>query len=125
MVSSGAIVNRKAEHLGTTDRGVVLFRRMLANAMRAVADGATPALPCLYQGQTPVRTYAHEIVLRLPRADMLSDRQALAQFGRRAASVFVEMDDVALERRNEVAAQRIRKILDEFGARGKEAITQS
>ncbi|MFD2274409.1 hypothetical protein ACFS07_34285 [Undibacterium arcticum] len=39
LVSQGAVANRKVEHLGTTDRGVVLFRRMLANAIREVQDG--------------------------------------------------------------------------------------
>lgn len=124
MTSPGPIVNRKAEHLGTTDRGVVLARRQLASAIRAVGSRETPAQPRLYEEGTAVRTYAHETVLRLPRADALSDAAALAEFGRRAAKVFIEMDDVALERRDEVAAQRVRAILDELCTRGREAAEQ-
>ncbi|MFC6522874.1 Rieske 2Fe-2S domain-containing protein [Undibacterium arcticum] len=53
LVSQGAVANRKVEHLGTTDRGVVLFRRMLANAIREVQDGQSP----LYQNFTGVARY--------------------------------------------------------------------
>jgi hypothetical protein len=112
MTSPGPIANRKAEHLGTTDRGVVLVRRLLAAAISAVGEGRTPAVPRLYETGAPVRTYAHETVLRLPQANALSDAQALAEFGRRAASVFIAMDDVPLEERDEVAGQRVRAVLD-------------
>jgi nitrite reductase/ring-hydroxylating ferredoxin subunit len=116
MTSPGPIANRKAEHLGTTDRGVVLVRRMLANAISAVAEGRTPALPRLYEEGAQVRTYAHETVLRLPAAGPLSDRQSLAEFGRRAANVLVTMDDVPLEKRDEVAELRVRAVLQDMCA---------
>ena len=103
MTTPGPIANRKAEHLGTTDRGVVLFRRMLAAAIAAVGEGRTPAMPRLYAAGTLVRTYAHETVLRLPNRDALSDGQTLAAFGNRAAKAFIAMDDVPLEQRDAVA----------------------
>ena len=124
VVSPGPIANRKAEHLGTSDRGVALVRRMLANAIGAVRDGNVPALPRLYPGDTPVRTYAHETVLRVPVAGALSDRQSLADFGRRAANVFIEMDDVPAERRDEIARTRIAQILHEACARANDATQQ-
>ena len=118
MTSPGPIVNRKAEHLGTTDRGVVLFRRMLANAIKSTAEGQTPALPRLYPAGSAVRTYAHETVLRLPSSDALPDAKSLGEFGRRAAQVFIDMDDVPLEHRDQVAAERVRQLLDSMcGAR--------
>jgi nitrite reductase/ring-hydroxylating ferredoxin subunit len=118
MTSPGPIVNRKAEHLGTTDRGVVLFRRMLANAIKSTAEGQTPTLPRLYPAGLAVRTYAHETVLRLPSSAALPDAKSLGEFGRRAAQVFIDMDDVPLERRDHVAAERVRQLLDSVcGAR--------
>ena len=114
MVSPGPVANRGAEHLGTTDRGVVLFRRMLANAIKATADAKTPVLPRTYPEGTPVRTYAHETVLRLPSPDALGDRQSLAEFGRRAAQVFVDIDDVPLACRDAAAAERIAPLLGDF-----------
>ncbi len=113
MVSPGPIVNRKSEHLGTTDRGVVMIRRMLANAINTTREGNVPAIPRLPAGETAVRTYAHETVLRLPAADGLVDRKVLADFGRRAAKVFIDMDDIPSNCRDEVARERIDAILRE------------
>jgi hypothetical protein len=121
MVSPGPIVNRKAEHLGTTDRGVVTIRRMLAHAINAVREGNTPAIPRLYPGESLVRTYAHETVLHLPKADGFSDRQVLADFGRRAAKVFIDMEDIPDARRDAVARERIEAILRECCGVGEPA----
>ncbi|MDA0797377.1 MAG: Rieske 2Fe-2S domain-containing protein [Chloroflexi bacterium] len=38
----GPIVNRSKEHLGQTDRAVIMTRRMLLKAVDTVADGGTP-----------------------------------------------------------------------------------
>jgi nitrite reductase/ring-hydroxylating ferredoxin subunit len=111
MTSPGPIANRKAEHLGTTDRGVVLFRRMLANAIQATRNGEVPAMPRLAPKDTLVRTYAHETVLRLPTADALSERKALGDFGRRAAQVFVDVDRQPLEQRDRLAEAGVRAVL--------------
>ena len=113
MVSPGPIVNRKSEHLGTTDRGVVMIRRMLTAAINATREGGAPALPRLSTGGAPVRTFAHETVLRLPVANALSARKALGEFGNRAAKVFIDMDDIPDSRRDAVARERIEKVLRE------------
>ena len=110
-LSPGAIVNRKAEHLGTTDRGVVMIRRMLTHAISATREGKTPALPRLYPSEATVRTYAHETVLKLPTAESLTDRKVLADFGRRAARVFIDMDDIPDDKRDAVARERIDAVL--------------
>lgn len=111
MVSPGPIANRKAEHLGTADRGVVLFRRMLANAIRTTSDGSVPKVPRLWDTPAPVPTYAHETVLRVPATDGLAERKALANFGRQAARVFVELETLPSASRDEQAAVHIREIL--------------
>jgi nitrite reductase/ring-hydroxylating ferredoxin subunit len=109
-VSQGAIQNRRNEHLGTTDRGVVLFRRLLAQGIAAVQSGETPTLPRLYP-ETPVRTYCHELVFRLPSQSTVTDIKAVGAFGRRAATVVVESDGLAPQEREAVAAERIRRLL--------------
>src|SRR5205814_8419354 len=80
VASQGAIANRKAEHLGTSDRGVALFRRMLTQAIKAGKAAKAPS--------GLVRTYAHTVVMRCP------DDIDLAEYGRRAAAVYVEADSL-------------------------------
>jgi phthalate 4,5-dioxygenase len=42
--SQGAIADRREEHLGYSDRGIVLYRRMLLDAIERVRQGALPAM---------------------------------------------------------------------------------
>ncbi len=117
MVSAGAIVNRRGEHLGTTDRGVALIRRMLAHAIAATNEGQVPAIPRLPQGAGPVQTYSHEVILKLPEAAALADRNALAEFGSRAAKAIIEIEGLSSDERDEKARSRIVEILRECCAR--------
>ena len=41
-ITQGSITNRTLENLGRSDKGVVLYRRMLRDAMQAVANGQDP-----------------------------------------------------------------------------------
>jgi phenylpropionate dioxygenase-like ring-hydroxylating dioxygenase large terminal subunit len=110
VVTQGAVANRKAEHLGSTDRGVVLFRRLLANAIRTTAEGKVPAQPRLTTDK-PVSTYAHEVVMRVPNDVDLDDPQRLAQFGREAALSFVEFDSLPPVERERAVEKKVREIL--------------
>ena len=110
VVTQGAVANRKAEHLGSTDRGVVLFRRLLANAIRTMAEGKVPAQPRLTTDK-PVSTYAHEVVMRVPNDVDLDDPQRLAQFGREAALSFVEFDSLPPVERERAVEKKVREIL--------------
>ena len=112
LVSQGAMANHKNEHLGTTDRGIVTFRRMLGRAIEAVRIGETPALPRLYPDGC-VRTYNHELVFRLPSQSNIGDLASLEQFGRRAAQIVVDTDDLPVLERERVAGERIRRLLGE------------
>jgi hypothetical protein len=89
VASQGQVANRRAEHLGTTDRGVVMFRRLLAKAIQANLQGDTPALPqpMLWNGIT--RTYAHEYVLSVAPEAQGASHDALQAFGRAAALAVV------------------------------------
>ena len=110
LVSQGSIANHGREHLGTTDRGIVMFRRMLGRAIEAVRIGETPAQPRLYHdGQ--VRTYNHEVVLTLPSQSNITDMGSLADFGRRAAEIVIDTDTLPPVERETVAGDRIRQLL--------------
>jgi hypothetical protein len=112
LASQGPVANRRAEHLGTTDHGIVMFRRMLARAIEAVRIGEVPAIPRLYQ-DGPVRTYNHELVFRLPSQSNIGDLATLGHFGRRAAQIVVDTDDLPCLEREAVAGERIRRLLAE------------
>ena len=103
VVSQGAIVNRKSEHLGTSDRGVALLRRLLTQAIRAVQEGRSPETPTLMAKH--VRTYAHTVVMPCPAEIDLAD------FGRRAAAVFIETASLPPAERETMAAERIRRLI--------------
>ncbi len=110
VASQGAIANRKAEHLGAADRGVVLFRRMLGNAIRSVAAGETPEVPRLY-AEGAVRTYGHEAVVRVPADAGLDDPAALAAFGRKVARASIDTAQLPPAQREAEVQRRIREQL--------------
>ena len=111
VVTQGAVANRKAEHLGTTDKGVVLFRRMLAKAIRDTQDGVRPQKPKLYNN-AKVKTYCHEIVVKAPEGVDFTDPQKLADFGRSAAMYFVEYEDFSPKEREAMVTQRVQELLN-------------
>ena len=43
MVSQGAIARHSEEHLATSDRGIVMLRRLLEQQLRTIAAGGDPA----------------------------------------------------------------------------------
>jgi hypothetical protein len=111
VVTQGAVANRKSEHLGTTDRGVVLFRRMLAKAIRDTQEGIQPEKPMLYSN-SKVKTYCHEIVVKAPAGVDFSDSQKLAEFGRCAALSFVEFDHLSPKEREESVTKRVQDMIN-------------
>jgi hypothetical protein len=49
-VTPGAIADRTLERLGTPDRGVTMFRKMLLRELEKVESGADPM--CVFRGST-------------------------------------------------------------------------
>jgi nitrite reductase/ring-hydroxylating ferredoxin subunit len=113
VASQGLVANRKAEHLGTTDRGVVQFRRLLAGAIREVQEGRKPETPKLYQQDT-VRTYAHELVIKVPPDARLDDPKVLAGFGHDVAVAFVESDHLLGAEREAAVNAKVKTLLREL-----------
>ena len=66
-MSQRAIARHGAEHLGATDRGVIMMRRMVREGIRAVAAGKDPkGLHRALDG--PIPTYGSDTVRRIPPA---------------------------------------------------------
>ena len=75
-VSLGETAVHAREHLGATDRGVSLFRRLVHQGIRDTADGQDP-VPRAQRADGPIRTYAHDTIQPVP---MQNDPEAeLAQ----------------------------------------------
>ena len=95
VVSQRTIANRNSEHLGTSDRGVVLLRRMLAQAIQSKQAEPSSGV---------VRTHAHSVVVRCTEAVDLLD------FGRRVAAIFVETASLPPLEREKAAEEKIRSL---------------
>ncbi len=112
VVTQGQVANRRAEHLGSTDRGVVQFRRMLSQAIHDVQEGRRPEVPRLTTAG-PTRTYASEIVVKVPPG-AFDDPKALAAFGQKAALAFVATDHLLGAEREEATTRKVQDLLAEF-----------
>jgi nitrite reductase/ring-hydroxylating ferredoxin subunit len=74
------------EHLASTDRGVIMLRRILRDGIRAVQAGETPRGAALKPGET-ITTYCQDTVIREPAAATpADDRALLRQIGRRVVA---------------------------------------
>jgi nitrite reductase/ring-hydroxylating ferredoxin subunit len=73
------------EHLASTDRGVIMLRRIVRDGIRAVASGSDPRF-VLRAPAPPIPTACQDTVLRVPRApDPDADRLLLRETGRKVA----------------------------------------
>jgi phenylpropionate dioxygenase-like ring-hydroxylating dioxygenase large terminal subunit len=71
------------EHLASSDRGVIMLRRIVREGIRAVARGDDP-LEIAVAGRGVIATCAQDTVLRIPpRSDPEADRALLRETGRR------------------------------------------
>jgi hypothetical protein len=80
--SQRTIAVHALEHLASTDRGVVMLRRIVREGIRAVARGEDPYGVAWPEGKV-LRTFTQDVVLRLPPAATPdADRQLLRATGR-------------------------------------------
>jgi nitrite reductase/ring-hydroxylating ferredoxin subunit len=71
------------EHLASTDRGVIMLRRLVREGIEAVAQGGEPAGAARPDGKV-LRTFTQDLVLRIPPAPTPEeDRRLLRAAGRR------------------------------------------
>ena len=65
------------EHLGVTDRGVIMFRRMLRSGIEATAQGQDPQ--GISRENCPITTYCNDSVIPVPEASDPEDETRLLQ----------------------------------------------
>jgi len=89
-VSQRPIAIHGLEHIGATDRGVMMFRNQTRRGIRAVQAGHDPTGLCRDTGAI-IPTYCNDTVLRLPPdIDPAKDRQQMRETGRRLAEGYLK-----------------------------------
>jgi hypothetical protein len=74
------------EHLGTSDRGVIMLRRLVREGISAVQRGEDPRRVVPTPGQ-PIPTYGQNTILRLPPAPTRDEEERLLhETGRKVAA---------------------------------------
>jgi phenylpropionate dioxygenase-like ring-hydroxylating dioxygenase large terminal subunit len=88
-VSQRPIAIHGMEHLGTTDRGVSMFRKQVRRGIRAVRAGDDPQGLCREPGAV-IPTYGNDTVVRVPpAATPVTDKEILRETGRRLAESYL------------------------------------
>jgi hypothetical protein len=81
-VSQRSIAVHGLEHLGWSDQGVILIRKLLREGVRAVQQGEDPKQVALAKNGV-IKTHGQSTVLRVPpAADVEADKTLLRQVGR-------------------------------------------
>jgi hypothetical protein len=114
MVSPGPIVNRAAEHLASTDGGIALFRRMLAQDIARVERGEAPLYPKV-RGAAPVRTYCYSTSMRIGNA-RIDGMDGLHDFGKRVTQLVIDSADASPAERERICESRTRELLAQRAA---------
>ena len=74
------------EHLASTDRGVIMLRRIVRDGVRAVARGENPFGTGWPEGKV-IRTFTQDVVVRAPAvATPEEDRDVLRAIGRQVVA---------------------------------------
>jgi hypothetical protein len=89
-VSQRPIAVHGLEHIGATDRGVMMFRNQTRRGIRAVQAGQDPSGMCREAGVV-IPTYCNDTVMRmLPDMDPAMDRQRMRETGRRLTDGYLK-----------------------------------
>ena len=88
-VSQRAIAVHGLEHLGATDRGVIMFRQRLRKGIRAVQAGGDPEGLCRKAGMV-IPTYCNDTVVHVPpAATPEADHELMRTTGRELAESYL------------------------------------
>ena len=84
-VSQRPIAIHALEHLGASDRGVVMFRRLLRQQIRAVAEGKDPVGAAAMNGKAIATYLRNTSFVVKPKADPREDRRLWRELARKVA----------------------------------------
>jgi hypothetical protein len=88
-VGQRSVAVHDLEHLGATDRGIIIFRQQIRRGIQAVQAGQDPQGVCRDHGVVP--TYCNDTVVRVPAAATLEEDRALMRaMGRTLAESYLK-----------------------------------
>ncbi len=89
-VSQRPIAIHGLEHIGATDRGVMMFRNQTRRGIRALQAGQDPIGLCL-DADVVIATYSNDTVVRMPpEPNSAVDRRLMRETGRRLADGYLK-----------------------------------
>jgi len=103
----GRIADQKLEHLVTSDKGIIQYRKRLRGLCRDLESGTEPARVSDFW-RNPVPTYGGDTVLKLP-ADGGDDSAFLREIGERVMQIQFEAEGLD-------GAERDRRVIDALQA---------
>ena len=112
-VSQRPIAVHTLEHLGETDLGVAMWRRVVRKAIRGETE-ITWQRP--RPDDEPVHTYTHDTVLQLPNSPQLSDPDVLKQIGREVLGAILEGDQCQGAARQARIEECLESVKAKYGA---------
>jgi phenylpropionate dioxygenase-like ring-hydroxylating dioxygenase large terminal subunit len=87
-VSQRPIAIHGMEHLGATDRGITMFRKLVKDGIKAVQEGRDPDV--LSRDDKPVSTYCNDtVVYSPPVGNVEEDINAMREVGRKLAEDYI------------------------------------
>ncbi|MAQ53902.1 MAG: aromatic ring-hydroxylating dioxygenase subunit alpha [SAR202 cluster bacterium] len=87
-VSQRPIAIHGMEHLGATDRGITMFRKLVKDGIKAVQEGRDPDV--LSRDDKPVSTYCNDtVVYSPPVGNVEEDIKAMREVGRKLAEDYI------------------------------------
>jgi hypothetical protein len=87
-VSQRPIAIHGMEHLGATDRGITMFRKLVKDGIKAVQEGRDPDV--LSRDDKPVSTYCNDTVVYSPAiGNVEEDIKAMREVGRKLAEDYI------------------------------------
>jgi len=88
-VSQRPIAIHGLEHLGATDRGITMFRRLVKRGIEAVRDGRDPVV--LSREDKPLSTYCNDTVVHVPPASTPEEEvDLMRETGRKLAEEYIK-----------------------------------
>ena len=109
LVGQGAIVVHAKEHMGTSDKGVALFRRRLRRDIRALQEGRQPIQPTKF-GPAPIPTWSGDTVLHAPARDGMDDRELRAQMFAQLFEIYRDSARLRGDERDQFIIERLKAL---------------